>query len=199
MRTWWSGKRGGLLAFVAICGLVAGGLGWVTREALRLERAALAQQAQVEHADRLRLALWRLDSRMAALLAREDSRPFNHYSAVFAPPVALTRGGAPWPPGSVLEPSPLLDAELPPWMLLHFQADARGWESPQVPAGPLRTWLARQPKPVPLTNATARRAALLTALSKELPASDLLAHARRHAGETTVRDRVLLAQQQVDL
>lgn len=198
MRTWWSGKRGGLLAFVAICALVAGGLGWVTLAALRLERDALVQQAEVDHAERLRLALWRLDSRMAAILAREDSRPFNHYSAVYAPPLALSRGGTAWPHGTVLEASPLLAAELPPWMLLHFQTDARGWESPQVLTPRLRTWLTRPPGQIPLPNTTPARQRLLADLSKELPAIALLAHARRHAGETTIQDRVLLAQQQVE-
>ena len=114
------------------------GTGWATRAALGLEQDQLLQQAQAEHAERLRLALWRLDSRIRAILAREDSRPFNHYSAIFAPPLALDAGGTPAPPGSVLEPSPLLHAELPPWMLLHFQTDDHGWESPQVLSNALR-------------------------------------------------------------
>ena len=63
-----------------------------TREQERLE-----EQAHAEHADKLRLALWRLDARIRNVLAREDSRPFNHYSAVFAPPLALDAAGAALP------------------------------------------------------------------------------------------------------
>src|SRR5260370_39994975 len=106
MKHWLGGKVGGLAAFVMIAALVAGGLGWATAAALRLEREQLAQRAEAEHAAQLRVALWRLDSRLAAVLARENSRPFNHYSAIYAPPVVLD--GAP----HALLPSPLLDDEL---------------------------------------------------------------------------------------
>src|SRR5215208_2744936 len=98
MNRWLSGKRGVLVAFVALTALVAAGLGWATRAALHLERNQIEQQAAIDHADRLRLALWRLDSRMNNMLAREDARPFIHYSAVFAPPLALDGAGLPMPP-----------------------------------------------------------------------------------------------------
>src|SRR6516165_9743525 len=89
MKAWLRGKRGGLLAYGLIATLVAGGLGWATAAALRLEREQLAARAEGDRAGLLRVALWRLDSRVSPLLARDDHRPFNHYSAVFAPPVAL--------------------------------------------------------------------------------------------------------------
>src|SRR5690348_6961402 len=131
MRSWLRGKPAALLSFALIAALVAGGLGWATAEALRLEREQLEQRAEAERAAKLRVALWRLDSRIAPLLAREDSRPFNHYSAVYPIPLALKNNASCWPTGSVLETSPLLSAELPAWMLLHFQASqAAGWESP---------------------------------------------------------------------
>ena len=39
------------------------------------------------------------------------------------------------PAGTILLPSPLLDAELPDWLLLHFQANRAGvWRSPEVPS-----------------------------------------------------------------
>jgi signal transduction histidine kinase len=166
MRNWLRGKRRGLVAFVLICGLVAGGLGWATSAALRLEgeqhearmqgvlaerlrvrqreqeqarqallreRAQQEAQSQDEFAAKLRLALWRLDSRIAPVLAREDARPYNNYSAVFAPPVVVDPQGHRYPPAVVLEPSPLLSSDLPDWMLLHFQTSAEsGWGSPQV-------------------------------------------------------------------
>jgi signal transduction histidine kinase len=191
MRHWLCGKSGGLAAFALITALVAGGLGWATRAALRLEHEQLEQRAEAEYAGRLRLALWRLD-RVATLLAREDSRPFNHYSAIYAPPLALDRTGV-WRPGSVVEPSPLLGDDLPEWMLLHFQADAAsGWESPQVLSPALDRRLRQGPVSVPLPNVTPRRRELLARLAGEVPVAALLGHARQYASETTTRDRALL-------
>src|SRR5439155_3083328 len=126
-------KRGGLVAFVAIAGLVVGGLGWATAAALRLEVEQREARAQAELYDNMRLALWRLDGRISPVLAREDARPYHHFSAVSAPPLALRQDGSPWPSGAVLQVSPLVNAELPDWVSLHFQADAaKGWDSPQV-------------------------------------------------------------------
>src|SRR5262245_22286041 len=198
MYEWLRGMRRGLLTFAVISLLVVGGLGWATRAALRLEQEQLLQQAQAEHAERMRLALWRLDSRIRAILAREDSRPFNHYSAIFAPPLALDAVGTPVPPGSVLEPSPLLHADLPQWMLLHFQTDDQGWESPQVLSNTLRRWLAVRPVQVALTNVTPARQQVLAELTRELPAGKLLENARKHAGDTTIRDRALLTRMTVE-
>src|SRR5262249_29871289 len=47
---WFRGKRGGLIAFLLIAGLVAGGLGWVTATVLRLEHEQLEARADAEHA-----------------------------------------------------------------------------------------------------------------------------------------------------
>ena len=60
--------------------------------------------------DTMRLALWRLDSRVAPALAREDSRPYQHYDPLFVPLPVMDMEGKALPPGSVLEPSPLLNA-----------------------------------------------------------------------------------------
>ena len=198
MNEWLRGMRRGSVAFAVICLLVAGGLGWATRAALRLEQEQQQQLAQAEHAERLRLALWRLDSRIRTILAREDSRPFNHYSAIFAPPLALDSTGTPAAPGSVLEPSPLLSADLQHWMLLHFQTDEHGWESPQVLSSNLKRWLSARPAQVAIGNVTPARQHLLRELANELPAVKLLEYARKHAGDTTIRDRVLLARLQVE-
>jgi signal transduction histidine kinase len=193
MKTWLRGKPAGLISFVAIAGLVAGGLGWATAAALRLEGEQLAQRAESERANLLRLALWRLDSRISPLLAREDSRPFNHYSAVYPLPLALNNLGACWPSGAVLEPSPLLGAELPPWMLLHFQADrASGWESPQVLSPKLTRLLGKVRGKLPLDNVTPERQCLLAELSRELPARELLQQAGEHTQPATVRDTTML-------
>lgn len=198
MKSWYCCTRGGLFGFVVICVLVAGGLGWVTRAAVRLEQEQLAGQVHAEHTERLRLALWRLDSRIGTILAREDSRPFSHYSAIFAPPVALDGAGRLTPPGSVVEPSPLLHVPLSSWMLLHFQADAHGWESPQVLSVMLRQWLVARPVRLALGNVNNQREQLLADLARDVPGGKLLAHARQHAGDTTIRDRVVLARKEAE-
>src|SRR5262245_18199741 len=122
MRRIFRGKVGGLAVFLLVAGLVIGGLGWVTAAALRLEREQQQARAAAELTQKLHLALWRLDGRVAPALALEDNRPYNHYSAVFAPSVALRHDGSVWAHGTVLAPSPLLHAEVPDWMRLHFQA-----------------------------------------------------------------------------
>src|SRR5262249_38316068 len=102
--------------------------------------------------------------------------------------------------GPALVPSPLLDADLPPWMRLHFQADADGWESPQVLSPALQKHLRCKGSEVALVNVTEARRRLLEQLAHDLPGSSVLASARKHAGATSLRDRtLLLAQRQLEL
>src|SRR4051794_12085047 len=189
------GRAKALVVFLAIAALVAGGLGWVTAETLRLEeaqaRAAFDREqaeqqaarekeqaelqaarqkeraeeqalAEKESAALLSLALWRLDSRVAPALAREDSRSYDHYGAFFAPPMLFRADGIALKPGEVVEPSPLVSAELPEWMLLHFQADAeQGWGSPQVLSQNLVRILENPKVKAPLDNVTEQRQRLL--------------------------------------
>src|SRR5262249_24847608 len=102
------GKFLGLLVYALIAVLVAGGLGWVTCDALRMEQERWAARADAQYNDQLHLALWRLDGRISPVLVREDSRPYNHFSAVYAPTVALQGNGMMCATGSVLEISPLV-------------------------------------------------------------------------------------------
>jgi signal transduction histidine kinase len=193
MKEWLYGKCGGVIAFALISALVAGGLGWATAAAIRLEGEQLAEHADAERADRMRLALWRLDSYVAPLIALEDGRPFNHYSAVFAAPLAYDNRGAPRPPGAVVEPSPLLTADLPDWMLLHFQLDAAsGWESPQAPSVNLSRVLQNPPIQTTLANATPERTRLLDELKRNLKPAGLIAAVRDRVSPTTHRDKILL-------
>ena len=63
----------------------------------------------------------------------KDSRPFAHYIALHSPFIALTCTGETCTPGQFYLPSPLMTAEIPDWMILHFQVDTvNGWMSPQV-------------------------------------------------------------------
>jgi signal transduction histidine kinase len=154
----------GLSAYLAIVALVVGGLGWVTAAALRLELS-----------DQMRLALWRLDSRIAPALAREDSRPFQHYHPLFFPLPVLDRSIQVMSVGAVLEPSPLLNAELPDWMVLHFWTTSDGaWQSPQVISKPLADALRQAGAIVGLGNVTPQRGELLTALGRQPFPTDAL-------------------------
>src|SRR5205085_5299921 len=101
---WLRARTWGLIVYGLIVALVVGGLGCVTAAALQLELS-----------DQLRLALWRLDSRVSPALAREDSRPFQHFEALYIPLAALQPQLVASPPGSVWVASPLLSAELPDW------------------------------------------------------------------------------------
>lgn len=193
MNYWLRGKRGGSLAFLLIAALVAGGLGWVTAAALSLEERQLKAAAESELNAQLQLALSLLDSRVRPALMREDTRPYNHYSVLSAPSLALDIRGRPVAPGRVLEPSPLLNAELPDWMLLHFQVDEEsGWNSPQAPSPVvLQKFQAPNFKSL-LTNTTPRRAELLRELDASISPRQLLAVVGKHAARPYLRDSTLV-------
>src|SRR5262245_59654357 len=163
MRSWLRSRIPPMLAFLAIAALVTGGLGWVTAAVVRLEREQVEARAEAERFAQLRPVMWQLDSRIAPILAREDSRPFNHYSAVYPPALlyANDKNGSPVMPGTVLEPSTLLNEELPEWMLLHFQTDVEhGWASPQVLSQRLVKILENPKARAPLDNVTDTRCQL---------------------------------------
>jgi signal transduction histidine kinase len=180
------GKLRGLLAFLAIAALLLGSLGWATRAALRVEvehRLAAANAARAEELyhvrkgefDNLRIALWRLDARLTPALSREDSRPYPQYAALHTPFTALNTKLYACSPGEVLLPSPLLTAEVPDWMRLHFQVDQeRGWTSPQVIDEELQKALRRQPLELALNNVTAERTTLLARLNAQYPAASIM-------------------------
>jgi len=181
MNYWFRGKRGGALAFMAIAFLVVGGLGWVTYSALQLEQERAQTRAQAERMENLRPALWRMDGFVSSVLAQEDSRPYSHFSAIFAPSSALNPAGYVCNPGTVLEPSPLLGAELPEWMLLHFQtSEQSGWESPKVLSPTLIERLKRAKIQLPRPERMQNRAHLLTEFGRQFPHRDLVAVLQPH-------------------
>ena len=152
------GPVGGPIVFFLVAALVFGGLGWVTYAALGVEQAQREAAARAELGANLRVALWRLDGRMLPALGVEDSRPFYHY--VPADPNTLYGAAA----------TPLLTADLPDWMKLHFQLDpAAGWESPQVP-GPAVAERIRLAWPdLPLRNLDPSREQVLAAVKAKFP------------------------------
>ena len=130
-RWWWVVFGAG--AVVVMLGLV-----WVTVTVVRLERAELRARTDAVHQEALRLALWRLDSWLAPLLAREAARPYFDYQPFFPQQRAYTAVLDPIEPGEVVTASPLLSFESV-YFSLHFQMAPDGsLTSPQSPRGEYR-------------------------------------------------------------
>lgn len=111
------------------------GLGWLSRVLLDFEQEKLEARAQADREAIVRLALTRMDSWIAPLLARESARPYFEYLAFVPHDRAYTRLLNRIQPGEVYSPSPLLTFESR-YFPLHFLVDAAGdWSSPQVPSG----------------------------------------------------------------
>src|SRR5688572_4632580 len=120
-RTWW-------LIFGACCVGVFAALLWVSAVVLRLE-------AQAQHQQWMRLALWRMDAWLGPQLREEANRPYFEYLPFYPQERAYTRILNEIEPGEVYSPSPLLTFESDIFAL-HFQLDCNSaLTSPQVPQG----------------------------------------------------------------
>lgn len=107
-----------------------------TARALEASEAAVRRQARLE--ENLQLALWRMDSALAPLVAEESARPYFAYSAFYPTERAYTSMFAEIQKGDVLVPSPLLTYTAPQ-VRVHFQFGPDGrLTSPQVPTGNMR-------------------------------------------------------------
>ncbi len=109
-------------AFAACFAVLLGALGWMTVTLLHFEQeqSAMLRQAQLE--ERVRLALWRMDSALTALIVEESARPASAYQT---PP----HGGSPVSTALQNFPSP--------GIRLRFQREPDGsLTSPQVPLSP---------------------------------------------------------------
>ncbi len=192
MRYWLRGYRGGLLAFGLITALVAGGLSWLTVVALRLEAERLEARAREKVSGEVQLAMSLMDSRVRDGLARENSRPYHHYSAIFAPSLLFFNNGSPTQPGAVVEPSPLLAADLPDWMLLHFQVSVDGgWSSPYVLSPAMQERFRNADLENLLVRVTPERACLLEELRSAVSPTQLASLAEANGARPSLRDTVL--------
>jgi signal transduction histidine kinase len=122
-------------AFLVCLAVVMAAMGWISMTAVSLDRAEAAARAQAALEENVRLALWRMDTTIAPLLAQENARPYFAYST-FLP---VDRGyGEMFQRdlgGEVLLPSPLL-GEASPHVLVYFQFEPNGsLTSPHVPVG----------------------------------------------------------------
>lgn len=126
------------LVFIAALLGVALAMGWVTWQAVELERGERRARAEARQQESIRLSLWRMDSLLTAILARESGRPYFEFQPFYPAQRAYTRMFEPVQPGEVLVPSPLL-AGGDDLVNLYFQLGPDGrLSSPQAPTGNMR-------------------------------------------------------------
>lgn len=127
MSTWRS-----WILFAACFLVVVAGVGWISWTALRLESTSRRQDAREE---RIRLALWRMESALGPVLAEESSLPHFAYQAFYTQNDLYGSGkGSRFTfPDQTLIPSPALGSQSP-YVEVHFQLNPDGTiTSPQVP------------------------------------------------------------------
>lgn len=166
------GSRHIWVIFAAGLLVVLGAMGWVTAVGLRLEEERAAARHSAAREEKVRLALWRMDSALASLYATENTRPYFAYSAFYPAGRAYTRMFSEIRPGEILIPSPLLTSEPEP-ILLHFQIDPTGEiRSPQAPTGNRRDLAEGEFVPAGRIETMGAR---LTDLSARIRGEDLVA------------------------
>lgn len=121
------------LLFAALVAVLLAAMAWMTTRLLVMDRERTAGERTAQLAERMRLALWRMDSFMTALLVRENSRPPEHYQPFHSPRDLFSKGNE-VPKGEALMASPLL-GESPEFVQLHFELVDGRTCSPQVPVG----------------------------------------------------------------
>jgi len=106
-------------------------MAWLSVSTLRVERSEAAARAGAQLDARIRLALWRMDTRLTPLVAQEMARPYAAFAAFALPPgvkgLRADVAGSRWP--LLSQPSE--------YVLLNFEIHPDGtWRSPQVPETP---------------------------------------------------------------
>lgn len=120
--------------------LVLEGLGWVTWQALRFESRERLARAEARQQEAIRLALWRMESELAPILAQESARPYFHYRSFYPAGAAYE---SMWLSDAATSQAPLIASPLLEsaglYTRLHFQLEPDGQlTSPQAPQGPMR-------------------------------------------------------------
>ena len=113
MRPWHTWTLFGLCLAVVLAAM-----GWISWTVVKLDRAECEARRQAAVEEEVRLALWRMDSALAPLIARESARPYFVYTPFYPADRAYTRMFAQIQSGEVLVPSPLL-TQTSPHVLLH--------------------------------------------------------------------------------
>jgi len=124
--------------FIACLAVVLAVLGWASYQVLRLDRLESEARVQAAREENVRLALWRMETALAPLVAQESARPYFEYSAFYPAERAYTRMFNRITQADVLLPSPLL-VQPSPHVLIHFQIGPdKAITSPQVPTADMR-------------------------------------------------------------
>lgn len=122
------------LAFGASAAVLLAAMGWISAAVLRLDRAEREARDRATQEENIRLALWRMDSALAPLVARENIRPFYAYNTFLPLDQTLSRMLNDNGKSVVMLPSPLVTYDSP-HVLVHFQVGPDGeFSSPRVPA-----------------------------------------------------------------
>ncbi|MBN1342186.1 MAG: HAMP domain-containing histidine kinase [Phycisphaerae bacterium] len=126
------------LIFAWCMALVLGTMTWISVVVLGIEAERVEARRQALLEENVRLALWRMDSAVAPLIAEETVRPYFDYVSFYPAERAYTRMFTGIEPGEALAPSPLLTLDSP-YVVIHFQIgpDDR-LTSPRVPVGDMR-------------------------------------------------------------
>lgn len=166
-------------ACLLLAGLGASLLSWTVVER-DTAQAVARREALLE--ENIRLALWRIDSEIATLIATENARPYFDYAAFRSLTRAYTKMTSDLGRDELVEPSPLLAAR-PKYVRLHFQfADGR-LSSPQVPADQFEERAAQIVGAPALVEAKKQ----LTTLSEMLDEPSLVAKIEDKATEQVAR------------
>lgn len=127
------------LLFALCVAIFVAAMAWVTHRMIGMDRQREASERDAQVQEKMRLALWRMDSLVSTLLIRENSRPPGHYAPFHSPEDLFSnRSQRELPKGEAVMPSPLL-GEAPEFVNLHFQLEPAqspmSCTSPQVPTG----------------------------------------------------------------
>ena len=164
-----SPRRRALVWFSLAAGVLLAVLSWLTVTLVRLDTHERQARQQAALQERLRLALWRIDSWLSPQLALESMRPAGDYVPFPAAATAWTKGYSKIGPDEIVVQSPLLGASSPLFRL-HFELGADGIRSPQVPTGNQRDFAEANGIPGATID---RAAAQLEALQRKLSRADL--------------------------
>jgi signal transduction histidine kinase len=105
--------------------VVLAAMGWMSAAVLRLDEAEARARRQATLEENVRLALWRMDSAVAPLLAQESARPYFTYRTFLPVDRAYGQMFRRDARGEKVLPSPLL-GDVSPYVRLHFQFDPDG-------------------------------------------------------------------------
>ncbi len=109
-RNLWLGYLGAGLVVMVVVGVISG-------VALHLEGKAERTRQREERLDRVRIALWRLDSHMTPILGRVAGHAYSHFVPAFAPARLYDVQGRRQRSKLLLEPSPILMNDWPGWVV----------------------------------------------------------------------------------